>query len=382
MTKTDIQSAFRIIPVHPQDWELLGMSWQGRYYFDKVLPFGLRSAPFLFNQLSDALEWLVKHHLNIHSVIHILDDFFLVQPPPASHCATAICQVLTLFEELNIPIAPKKTFRPSTTLEFMGITLDSVLMQARLPGDKLLKARAMLSSWSHKRSCYLRELQSLIGTLQFACRVISPGRAFLQRIIQLTKGHTHPGQVIFLNNDFRKDVVTWQLFLSHWNGVSLFLPPYSEPSPQIHLFTDASGAIGYGAFFNNLWFQGGWLPEHFLNTSMGISITWQELFPIYLACMVWGPLWANRRICFHCDNQAVVAILSSKSSRIPRVMNLILLITFQTLKYNFTFTAKHVPGLDNSIADSLSRFQVSRFLLLAPDVSPTPYPIPAYLLRV
>ena len=155
MTKTDIQSAFRIIPVHPQDWELLGMSWQGRYYFDKVLPFGLHSAPFLFNQLSDALEWLVNHHLNIHSVIHILDDFFLVQPPPASHCATALCQVLTLFEELNIPIAPKKTFSPSTTLEFMGITLDSVLMQARLPGDKLLKARAMLSSWSHKRSCYL-----------------------------------------------------------------------------------------------------------------------------------------------------------------------------------------------------------------------------------
>ena len=174
----------------------------------------------------------------------------------------------------------------------------------------------------------------------------------------------------------------WQLFLSHWNGVSLFLPPYSEPSPQIHLFTDASSAIGYGAFFNNLWFQGGWLPEHFLNTSMGISITWQELFPIYLACMVWGPLWANRRICFHCDNQAVVAILSSKSSRIPRVMNLIRLITFQTLKYNFTFTAKHVPGLDNSIADSLSCFQVSRFRLLAPDASPTPYPIPAYLLRV
>ena len=241
MTKTDIQSAFHIIPVHPQDWELLGMSWQGRYYFDKVLPFGLRSAPFLFNQLSDALKWLVKHHLNIHSVIHILDDFFLVQPPPASHCATALCQVLTLFEELNIPIAPKKTFRPSTTLEFMGITLDSVLMQARLPGDKLLKARAMLSSWSHKRSFYLRELT--IGTLQFACRVISPGRAFLQRIIQLTKGHTHPGQVIFLNNDFRKDVVMWQLFLSHWNGVSLFLPPYSEPSPQIHLFTDASGCF-------------------------------------------------------------------------------------------------------------------------------------------
>ena len=56
MAKTDIESAFRLFPVHPHDWELLGMFWNGSYYFDKVLPFGLRSAPFIVNQLSDAIE--------------------------------------------------------------------------------------------------------------------------------------------------------------------------------------------------------------------------------------------------------------------------------------------------------------------------------------
>ena len=59
MAKTDIESAFRLFPVHPDDWELLGMKWQGLYYFDKVLPFGLRSAPFLFNQLSEGVEWIL-----------------------------------------------------------------------------------------------------------------------------------------------------------------------------------------------------------------------------------------------------------------------------------------------------------------------------------
>ena len=54
----------------------------GEYYFDKVLPFSLRSAPFLFNQLSDALG---KNYLNISSIIHILDDlFFPNQYPPPS----------------------------------------------------------------------------------------------------------------------------------------------------------------------------------------------------------------------------------------------------------------------------------------------------------
>ena len=52
MSKLDIKSAFRNIPVHPSDWELLGMKWEGLYFFDMVLPFGLRSAPFIFDQFS------------------------------------------------------------------------------------------------------------------------------------------------------------------------------------------------------------------------------------------------------------------------------------------------------------------------------------------
>ena len=45
MCKTDIESAFRIIPVHPSDHKLLGYKWQSRYYFDSCLPFGCRSSP-------------------------------------------------------------------------------------------------------------------------------------------------------------------------------------------------------------------------------------------------------------------------------------------------------------------------------------------------
>ena len=72
MAKTDIESAFRLFPVHPHDWELLGLFWNGFYYFDKVLPFGLRSAPFIFNQLSDAIEWILQKQLcNLLCVPHL-----------------------------------------------------------------------------------------------------------------------------------------------------------------------------------------------------------------------------------------------------------------------------------------------------------------------
>ena len=75
MGKIDLKQAFRNVPVRPLDWELLGILWKGKYYVDKCLPFGLRSAPFLFNQVSEAIEWSLKHNHDVRNVIHYLDDF-------------------------------------------------------------------------------------------------------------------------------------------------------------------------------------------------------------------------------------------------------------------------------------------------------------------
>jgi hypothetical protein len=57
MGKVDIKSAYRIIPVHPSDSHLLGMFWQSGFYVDLALPFGLRSAPGIFNSLADLFHW-------------------------------------------------------------------------------------------------------------------------------------------------------------------------------------------------------------------------------------------------------------------------------------------------------------------------------------
>lgn len=49
-----------IIPVWKQEWELLGIRWCNQYYVDTCLPFGLRSAPYLFNHIAEALEWILR----------------------------------------------------------------------------------------------------------------------------------------------------------------------------------------------------------------------------------------------------------------------------------------------------------------------------------
>ena len=238
MGKTDIESAFRLIPVHPNDWELLGMFWNGQYYFDKVLPFGLRSAPYIFNQLSDAIEWILLNKCSISFVCHILDDFFIVEPPCHTPPLDSLCQaslssMILTFKNLNIPISAAKTEGPSQIIQFMSIILDSGKMEGRLPEDKVERIKSALSTFQSQRSTTLQELQSLIGTLNFACKVIPPGRPFLLRIIHLTRGVKKPHHHIKLTTGFYKDIEMWKMFIDQWNGIGLFLSPLWETSDTL-----------------------------------------------------------------------------------------------------------------------------------------------------
>ena len=108
MAKTDPKSAFRLIPIHPGDWHLMGIYWQSQYYVDLFLPFGLRSAPFLFNQFSDTLEWILQNNYGLQHVLHILDDFFIAEPTLLK-CLTNFRTLLRVFMSLQAPLVDSKT---------------------------------------------------------------------------------------------------------------------------------------------------------------------------------------------------------------------------------------------------------------------------------
>lgn len=161
-------------------------------------------------------------------------------------------------------------------------------------------------------------------------------------------------------------------------GRGFFLTPSWVDSDTLTLHTDASGTLGYGGILGRKWFQGRWETHQQLNAP-GISIAWQELFALVVACHIWGDEFAHKRIVFYCDNASVVSIVNSKRSHIPRVMDLIRHLTLLTLKHNFYPRAKHIKGKRNDMADSLSRFQMQRFFKLAPHADPAPCPVPLVL---
>ena len=67
----------------------------------------------------------------------------------------------------------------------------------------------------------------------------------------------------------------------------LFLDSYWSQVPELQLFTDAAGSMGFGAYFHEGWFNGKWL-KHQEITASGISIEWQEMYTIVAAAATWS----------------------------------------------------------------------------------------------
>ena len=89
---------------------------------------------------------------------------------------------------------------------------------------------------------------------------------------------------------------------------------------------------------------------------------------------------SNRRVLFFTDNSALVDIINKQTSKHKSVMVLLRDLVLSCLSYNILFRAQYVPGLQNSQADNISRFQVDSFKELAPEADKFQTTVPTDLL--
>ena len=270
MGKIDLKNAFRNVPVRPSDWELLGIQWKGNYYVDKCLPFGLRSAPFLFNQVSEAIEWSLQCNHNVRNTVHYLDDFFTVGGSGTNACQENMNKMVTLCETLGAPLKEEKMEGPTTCITFLGIELDSHSMVARLPADRKseLQPEGALSKIRSKKKCTKREHLSLIGRLAFACRVVPDGRTFMRRMIDLSCTVKRLNRRIWITVEAKRDLDWWIDFLPSWLGSFQLLEPEWCTSPGMELNTDAC-SYTYAAYWKGRWNSSGSTVLRSTKTSHG-----------------------------------------------------------------------------------------------------------------
>ena len=354
MAKLDLRSAYRMVPVHPQDQWLLEIEWESQIYLDRALPFGLRSAPKVFSAVADGLAWAMVCSGIAHP-IHYLDDFFFCGPSDSVAFQLALDTAVPLCQRLGLPMAPDKVEGLTTMIRFLGIELDSVALEIRLPAVKLQRLKVALADWEGRHSATKQQLQSIIGHLSHAAKVVKPGRTFLRELIRTMTIPKAGFHMVRLNAQCRADIAWWSTFIATWNGVSLFP---GLPIGQI-VTSDASGSWGCGAFHQSqamLWFQLQWPPEW-----AEVNIAVKELVPVTLSAAIWGHTWHKQKIVFKSDNMAVVIALNKRSAKDPRLAHLLRCLFFFEAHFGFEHEAQHIPGINNVGADALSRGDLTRF---------------------
>ena len=217
MAKVDVKSAYRNVPVHPEDRWLMGMVWRDALFVDTALPFGLCSTPKIFTAVADAVEWIGRQE-GVWFIIHYLDDFLVLGEPGSEECGTAVQKLLGVFERLGNPVAVDKLEGPSTSLVFLGFELDTVASEVRLPRQKLEELQELIRQWRGRKSGTRKELESLVGKLAHAAQVVLPGKTFMRRLFEfLTATRSVKGKVR-LNSNVTSDLTCGQPSWSHGMG--------------------------------------------------------------------------------------------------------------------------------------------------------------------
>ncbi|CAJ0961225.1 unnamed protein product [Ranitomeya imitator] len=145
MAKSDIESVFRLLPVHPDCHHLLGAKFEGLYYYDTCLPMGCSISCFYFELFSTFLEWVARKITRQTAITHYLDDFLIVGPAGSDVCSTALAQFKDAMEHFGVPLSPVKTIGPVSVITFLGIEINSVAMEFRLPKEKIEKLLDLIS---------------------------------------------------------------------------------------------------------------------------------------------------------------------------------------------------------------------------------------------
>ena len=320
MAKADIESAFRLLLIHPSDFELLGMKVNDLYYVDKALPMGASCSPALFEKFSTFIEWVTKNEANPNNCVHYMDDFLFVGlANDLDHlsCSRLVRIFENVCKRIGVPLAADKSVGPTSKIIFLGLEIDSVGQTVSIPTTKIQTVIGKVEEALKSSRLTLKELQSLIGSLSFVCKAIFPGRAFLRRLIDLTCGVKKPWFKISLSDGAKSDLRMWLVFLRDFNGISVIPDQFWCAGEDIQLFTDASGGVGFGGYLQGKWFQGKWPIAVKSN-----SIAWMEFFPILVVVTLWGNILKGKRIIFRSDNMSVISIINKQTSRSPKIMKL------------------------------------------------------------
>ena len=248
ISRSDISRAFCNVPLSPKQWPLLIMkaanpkNGKVYYFVDKCLPFGSSISCRIFQEISSAIAYLVKEKSHGCPNLSYLDDFFFCALMKC-FCDQQVQTFLDLCKDIGFPVTMEKTEWGSTFMTFLGLLLDTERGLVCIPLEKIKKALDMIEYFLNKKNkkCTVLELQRLCGFLNFLCKCIVPGRAFLRRMYANIPAKLAAHHHLVITAENRMDLQIWKTFLLQ---PDVFYRPFADfkqlTALEIDMYSDAS----------------------------------------------------------------------------------------------------------------------------------------------
>lgn len=372
MASIDIAAAYRSILVHPTQWDFQGVSWniegQQRYLVDTHICFGLRCAPYLFTQVSNFVLRCLKRRGFLNCLVY-LDDF-LVMGNSRQECESAQLTLLSILRSLGLDVAWKKCVSPRQIITYLGVTFNSIDMTVSLPPEKIRVMQEEIKFFIGRSRASKKQIQRLCGILCHCAKVVKGGRTFSQRIIRLLKGWPESRKRVRLSREFFHDLYWWRDFASTFNGKNHMVKFNYGQGPTF--YTDAC-LSGYGFWAHNDWQAGyynisispdtssldqshsHWMNVHVHDSDSLQNINVLELIPVWLCVRRKAHLWENLHVLCMSDNLNVQYMINKGCSANQDCMTLLRDIFWWCAYHNVHLTCSHIAGVENTLADVLSR---------------------------
>ena len=360
MFSIDLKDAFHSVSLHPESKKFVTFELLSKRYCYNTLPFGLSSAPRIFSKiLKPAISFL---RLSGMRITFYLDDILVISSTYLEACSS-VKTCINLLNDLGFTINyEKSSLTPMQNILHLGYNWNSVNMSISLPEEKLIKIKNLASNCL-KGPCSLRKLAMLLGLLVSSCNgfLYAPlhFRGFQLNFITALRVKNDWDSLWTLDSEAVSDLNWW----CSANLGDLVPVPILKSEPDLSLFTDAS-LTGWGAYLST----GEFVSGSWNKVDSNEHINFLELKTVLLALRTFRDALYKKSILVRSDNSTSVFYINKMGGTHSKKLCLLSLEIWNILLQNsITCRASHISGIDNTVADYLSRNLNCHEYYLCPD---------------
>ncbi len=257
-----------------------------------------------------------------------------------------------MLEDSGTEESVRKACSLDVQLIFLGVIFYTSDMTLSITQERLEELKGLLVYWLELEVASKKDMQSIIGKLNFVAACVRQRRMFIARLINHMKVLPVKGKH-HITNSVKKYLFWWSVFLQLYNGICMMAT--EEWSQVDEVFASDACLQGCGSRRLDREYFHTEFPKEVKQLQLQINCL--EMLAIIVSCKIWGHRWQGRRIVIHCNNMVSVTLMNTGRTKDQCLQSCLKELAFIAGRYEFGIPGVHIAGLCNRVPDILSRWK-------------------------